>query len=385
MEQPFRLFYETDERKNMNIVFVSGFLNNHLLPICEELNRAAEFTFIATQSQSFDNLCNRATIEKSYVCKYFDPKGKEEAIEKISRCDFAIFGGSSDELLRLAKNQDKLCFIYSERLFKLGAWRRFVPSVKRVYGERFLSGNKNVYVLAAGSYVSGDLGKLGFPIEKCFKFGYFPMVSDTHSYERDQINSVKTLQLLYAGRLIKLKRVKDVIRCSKVLCKEKIDHTLTIVGEGSERNKLEKLAMGIPNITFVGGKEPSDVFEYMKNSDAMIMSSNRMEGWGAVVNEAMSLGCPVICSDACGSARFLIKNGENGFVYRSGNASQMVNAVKKLQDKELLNQMKTAARETIYNEWNACVAVERLLTVAEEILKGNPSPNLYGDGPLSMC
>ena len=49
------------------------------------------------------------------------------------------------------------------------------------------------------------------------------------------------------------------------------------------------------------------------------MLPSRFDGWGAVVNEALMVGTPVICSDRCGASD-LIENGRNGYVFEAGNA-----------------------------------------------------------------
>ena len=50
---------------------------------------------------------------------------------------------------------------------------------------------------------------------------------------------------------------------------------------------------------------------------------SRKEPWGVVVHEAATTGLPIICSDACGAAVHLIHDGYNGFVFESGNVSDL--------------------------------------------------------------
>jgi glycosyltransferase involved in cell wall biosynthesis len=50
---------------------------------------------------------------------------------------------------------------------------------------------------------------------------------------------------------------------------------------------------------------------------------SRFDGWGAVVNEALMVGTPVICSDRCGASD-VIENGRNGYVFEADNADALL-------------------------------------------------------------
>ena len=60
----------------------------------------------------------------------------------------------------------------------------------------------------------------------------------------------------------------------------------------------------------------------MNEASIFIFNSDRYEGWGAVVNEAMNSGCAVLVSHVCGAAPFLVKQNENGRVYEYGNMTE---------------------------------------------------------------
>lgn len=113
------------------------------------------------------------------------------------------------------------------------------------------------------------------------------------------------LHLIYVGELCHRKNVKVLIEAISLIddCADKVQ--LDIVGDGVDRWDLEDLARskGVP-IIFHGKQPMNKVADYMKRSDVLILPS-RHDGWGAVVNEALSLGLYVICSDHVG-ARYLI-------------------------------------------------------------------------------
>lgn len=368
----------------MKVVFVASFLNNHLLPFCLELEKRAEFSFVATEDWK-DTSFNRGAIKKDFVINYFEEQYKDECARRVLEADVAIFGGSSEELLRIRKEAGKLSFVYTERFFKKGAWRRFIPSTARILREKFIENSDNLYVLCSGSFVARDLKVIGFDTSKCFRFGYFPLLEQKDIQELLQKKNNEIPKLLYVGRLLKLKRVDDVIKCCRLLRKEKIAFELDIVGDGPERRKLEKLCLRyrLDNVRFLGAKAPHEVAQIMAESNALFFSSNRHEGWGAVVNEAMSNACPVIESDACGSTAYLIRDGENGYTYRCGNVNALFDKTRMLLSRINDRDIYMKAYNTVKDEWNAAVAAERFINICEEMTQNKPITK-YNMGPMSI-
>ena len=129
----------------MKIVFVASVLNNHILPFCNELNSEHDFTFIATRNYSIVNQVthSKKPMHKDFVINFYEEAQRQQCIEVVLQADIAIFGGSSSELLKIRKQTDKLSFIYTERFFKRGKWRRFIPSTANTLREQFIKNNKN--------------------------------------------------------------------------------------------------------------------------------------------------------------------------------------------------------------------------------------------------
>ena len=119
----------------MKIVFVSNFLNHHQVALCEALKkRCEEFYFIATQDIA--NIGFQRAIDAEYVVKYYI-KEEQERIEKlIINADAVIFGSCPNMLIERRMNENKLSFLFSERFFKKGIWRRFIPRTHKAIQER---------------------------------------------------------------------------------------------------------------------------------------------------------------------------------------------------------------------------------------------------------
>jgi glycosyltransferase involved in cell wall biosynthesis len=103
-------------------------------------------------------------------------------------------------------------------------------------------------------------------------------------------------RLLFVGRLNPFKAADIALRAVSRLPHEV---TLTIVGDGTERERLERLAteLGIANrVFFVGHVPHSKVGRYYSQAGAFLFPSVRESG-GGVVLEAMSYGLPCVVSD----------------------------------------------------------------------------------------
>ena len=104
------------------------------------------------------------------------------------------------------------------------------------------------------------------------------------------------------------------------------------------------------------------------------------------MNEAMNSGCAVVASHEIGAVPFLIKNGENGIIYKDGDFEDLFSKTKKLlDDKEFCRNIGRKAYETMVGEWSPRIAAERLISVSEDILSGGKGMGLYGSGPCSKA
>ena len=122
----------------------------------------------------------------------------------------------------------------------------------------------------------------------------------------------------------------------------------------------------------------------MQKSDIFLFTSDKNEGWGAVMNESMSSACAVVACREIGSVPFLITHGENGLIYdKRGSNSLYHNISHLIQDKDLRERLQKNAYDTIKNVWNADAATERLLRLIDCIQMGEEVP--YTDGPCSRA
>lgn len=372
----------------MKIVFVAGFLNNHLLPVCEELSRRSSFKFVVTEKRDNVFLENRSAIERDYVLHDYIAEEKKLCVDAVLEADAVIFGGSSERYLHIRKAKNGLSFIYSERVFKKGRIRRFYPPTRKLIKNKFIKGNENLYVLCASSFLAGDIELLGFEHNRCFKFGYLPII-EYNSYSKlinkKNIDGNKRLRLLYVGRLLKLKKIDNLIYMCKLLRRDGVQFTFDIIGDGPERNSLEKLKhrLKIDNVFFHGAQPIEYVYRFMTDSNILYLASNYYEGWGAVVNEALGHGCIVIETSSCGSARYLIQDGINGFIVQPDSVKSLYESTKRYIESSTKKDMHMEAYNTIWSKWNASFAAERFISIVASLMTDNVQP-VYIDGPMSL-
>ena len=121
----------------------------------------------------------------------------------------------------------------------------------------------------------------------------------------------------------------------------------------------------------------------MEKSEIFLFTSDRHEGWGAVLNESMNSGCAVVASHAIGSVPFLVNDGENGFIYKDGDIDNLYKKVKLLLDDSCRRrEMSKKAYFTIADEWNAENAATRFIYLLQDI-KENGNSSRFSHGPCS--
>ena len=104
------------------------------------------------------------------------------------------------------------------------------------------------------------------------------------------------VRFLYAGRLSAVKNVGPIIEAVRDYHRDCI---LTILGDGEERESLERLAAGCDRIHFLGAVRPDEVQQAMHESDVLVMNST-FEGIPMTILEALGCGLPVITTDVGG-------------------------------------------------------------------------------------
>ena len=106
----------------------------------------------------------------------------------------------------------------------------------------------------------------------------------------------RIVNIIFVGRIEKVKGVDMLIDTIKELLEDKINVKLTIVGEGTQRKKLEEIVKKEnlqEKVIFTGAQ--SNVIEWLDKSDIFVYPSVWEEAFGISVAEAMARGCiPIV-------------------------------------------------------------------------------------------
>ena len=133
--------------------------------------------------------------------------------------------------------------------------------------------------------------------------------------------------LLYVGRLAPEKRVDRLIDAVARLRPAWPDLVLALVGDGPDRARLERRAASEApsHVLFAGRQEGEGLAAWYRLGSVFVLASEH-EPFGAVVNEALVAGMPVVCSDRAG-ARTLMVAGRNGVVVDAGRPEALDEAL----------------------------------------------------------
>lgn len=371
----------------MKIVFISNFMNHHQLPFCLELFKkmGSNFKFIATEKIPDDRIkLGYEDMNKKYDFIVRAYENKKEAKRLAYECDILIIGSAPDEYVYKRLLNNKIILRYSERVFKKGfSIKTFIS----LFFKRAILERNNTYLLCASAYAAEDYNKAFAYKNKTFKWGYFPEVI-VHKNIMKLIEHKVDNSILWVSRFIDWKHPEIVIEIAKRLKNENIIFKINMIGIGKEfesinslikENKLEE------NVILLGSMSPNDVRKYMDNSKIFLFTSDRNEGWGAVLNEAMNSACSVIVSHEVGSSPYLVKDNVNGLLYEDGNIDDLYSKVKKLlKDTKKSNDLGIEAYKTIVELWNSKVASQRMIELSTALLRGNKFEK-YQDGPCSKA
>ena len=128
--------------------------------------------------------------------------------------------------------------------------------------------------------------------------------------------SSPALHLLYVGRLVEVKGIDLMLYAVKYLLEHELDVKLTIVGDGEQRAKYEKMAVTLgvqDHITFTGFQMEKE--KYYQDVQVFIYPSVWQEAFGISIIEAMSRGLICVASSVGGIPE-IITDGENGFLFQ---------------------------------------------------------------------
>jgi glycosyltransferase involved in cell wall biosynthesis len=138
--------------------------------------------------------------------------------------------------------------------------------------------------------------------------------------------------------------VATTLRAFRIIQHRLPDAELRIIGDGSERARLEQLTqeLGLQAVTFSGIVDAADMAEVYDAADVLLNAST-LDSMPLSILEAFASGLPVVSTDA-GGIPWLVADGETGLLVPPGDPSELAAAALRLLDDEpLAVELVTAA------------------------------------------
>ena len=379
----------------MTLTFVTNFVHHHQLPLADEFFGLIgdNYRYIAT-SRLPEWLIKGGydpSLERPYIIRtYLSDDDMKEARNLIDNSDVVIYGAAPDEWVFERKRNNKVTFHFSERwLRKINLHAISPRALYNIYRNYFKFRDKRTYMLCASAYTAQDVHRYGCFPQKCFKWGYITKVDESFKVEdlKRVVSTPEITQIMWCARFLKLKHPELPVLLAARMKINGYRFSIDMFGSGEELENTKNLISqyGVEDCVNLCGNRPNeDILKEMRKHEIFLFTSDRNEGWGAVLNEAMSNGCVPVASDEIGSVPYLIKSGYNGLVFKSRNLKSLYKNVTQLIDNpDKLMEMSKVAVYTMQNVWSPRVAAENFLDLANHVI--NNTLDLYKrtEGPAS--
>jgi len=367
---------EMEAEGNMQIVFISNYYNHHQAKLCQALNRLLNGNFVFLETEPMEqeriSLGWGESDRPDYIWKSYESQEMaQKAQDLVDRADVAIYGCGPFEMLKTRLKNGKLTLWYSERIHKQGDGPAYKWPLRRVRYWLEFGRFPEFYLLCASAYAAWDFARAGTFKNKAYRWGYFP---EAKQYDVSAlIDSKEPGSILWVGRLIDWKHPEKAVLVAERLKQDGIPFRMTMVGSGELETSIRQMIQdkGLEKeITMTGSVPAAQVRSYMERAETYLFTSDRNEGWGAVMNEAMNSACGVVASHSIGAAPFLGKHEENCLLYRDSDFEDLYRKTcAMVQSPNLRRKLGEKAYRTICNMWNADMAAERLVKLCENLLR----------------
>lgn len=329
----------------------------HQFPLAQKIVSkigAANFRYIYRESLSEERKRQGWGIELPAWCISVQAA---EALDWLEHAEFLLSGERDVALFERRHLAHRLTYYASERWFK--PWSGIIRLLHPRYfwmAWRFvrLIRAKGVVYLPMGIWAARDMVRLVslFSVDlRCLfrlpqlkyesqpggridgyswmrMWGYFVAPTSSFPAQESDDPTGHGLRVLWVGRLLRWKSVDTLFKA--VYAANKITPmTLTIVGGGPERGRLNRLNAKLARwygvgsrVTFYPSVPINAIRSFMRAHEVYVLPSSAYEGWGAVVNEALEEEMEVFGSYEAGSSATMLPK-EN--LFHSGNWRELCN------------------------------------------------------------
>lgn len=181
-------------------------------------------------------------------------------------------------------------------------------------GSSFVKTFAYLFDQSLGKYILKKSSKI-FPISEGVKnfleenyknLNYGPILYNSYNFKEEDFLTKKIptiLKLLFVGRIIKTKGVYELIGACLELQKQRIPFILTMIGDGSERKKIEEKVKeyNLEKQILIRGSLPYEETQKEYPKHDIFLNPSYTEGLPTTVLEALSNSLLVVASNAGGT------------------------------------------------------------------------------------
>jgi glycosyltransferase involved in cell wall biosynthesis len=172
--------------------------------------------------------------------------------------------------------------------------------------------------------------------------------------------------VLFAGKLILLKRSIDVVEAIAQLMQRNVSARLMMAGSGPLEAEVRARAQALGvSLDCLGFQNQTEMPSAYAAADLLVLPSAH-ETWGLVCNEALACGTPIVVSDQVGCAPDLAKDGLVGRSFSMGNITELADACAAT----FANSPSSAAIRAVSDQFSIQRAVGGIVEAVEMVVSG---------------
>lgn len=200
---------------------------------------------------------------------------------------------------------------------------------------------------------------------------------DRFPFQERRLAPGETARLLFVGRLTEKKGVRYAVEALARVVNGGHDVTLTLVGDGEERERIERQVDGLglrQRVQVTGQQDQKEVISHLRRSHLLIApsvtaSDGDQEGIPNVLKEAMATGIPVLATSHSGIPE-LVEDGVSGHLVEERNVDALAaGLVRLLESPETWPEMGRAGRAKVEAEFDSGNLNDELV----ELYRGFPA------------
>ena len=157
--------------------------------------------------------------------------------------------------------------------------------------------------------------------------------------------------VLFVGRLARVKNIPLLLHSFKEVEKVLPNAHLYIVGDGEDRNDLEKISSNIcKNVKFIGEISPEKIPIYFSASDLTVLCSLE-EGSPTIIKESLACGTPVVTTDVGDAYEIICQDQVLGEVVAS-DITKLANGIINVIERKGKNLTEIEHRRAIVSSYS---------------------------------